>query len=125
MRFQKPPKKLPIFLLGPLAASVILLPDVIENLNGHQGDLVVCAPAGELCMIGDSQSVKQICVMSEIALQFTSKPHFLSTQPLRLVKKEWVIYEADKSNDEYPFPKSEDEVKMLKRALKMQGKVKL
>ena len=74
-------------------------------------------------MIGYSQNVKQICVMSEIALQFTSKLSFLSTQPLRLYKKEWVMYEADKSNDEYPFPKSEDEVKMLKRALKMQGKI--
>ncbi len=74
-------------------------------------------------MIGDSQNVKQICVMSEIALKFVNKPSFLSTQPLRLVNKEWKIYEANKANDEHSFPKSEDEVKILKRALKMQGKI--
>ena len=112
-----------MIILGPLAASVILLPDLIESLDGQQGDFVACLPAGELCMIGNSQNVKQICVMSEIALKFVTKASFLSMQPLRLLNKEWKIYEANKANDEYPFPQSGDEVKILKRALKMQGKI--
>ena len=74
-------------------------------------------------MIGKSQNVKHICVMSEIALKFANKSSFLSTQPLRLVDTEWKLYEANKTSDEHPFPKSEDEVKILKRALKMQGKI--
>ena len=74
-------------------------------------------------MIGGSQNVKHICVMSEIALKFAKKSSFLTAQPLRLVDKEWRVYEANKANDEHPFPKSEDEVKILKRALKMQGKI--
>lgn len=117
----------PIFLdfrpTGPLAASVILLPDVIESLGGQQGDIMACIPATDLCMIGDTRNVKHICVISEIALKFLNKPRFLSTQPLRLVKKEWKIFEANRADDEHPFPKSADEVKILKRALRMQGKI--
>lgn len=110
-------------LLGPLAASVILLPDLIESVGGQHGDPVACIPASDLCMIADSQNVTQLSAMAEIALRFLKKPGFLSTQPLRLDKKEWKIYEANRADDEHPFPRTSDEVKMLKRALKMQGKI--
>lgn len=109
--------------LGPLTASVILLPDVIGKLNIEGGDAVVVIPTSDLCMVGGSQNVKQLCVMGEISLKFTKQVNFLSTQPLRVVQTEWKLYEANRANDEHPFPKSPDEVKMLKRALKMQGQI--
>lgn len=109
--------------LGPLTASVILLPDVIEQFDIQDGDPVAVIPTSDLCIIGGSQNVKQLCVMGEISLKFTKQTHFISTQPLRLSQKQWKLFEANKANDEHPFPRSPDEVKMLKRALKMQGKI--
>lgn len=109
--------------LGPLTASVILLPDVIEQLGSEHGDAVVVIPTNDLCMIGGSKNVKQLCVMGEISLRYAKQQSFLSAQPLRLLDKKWRLFEANKANDEHSFPRSPDEVKMLKRALKMQGEI--
>lgn len=110
--------------LGPLTASVILLPDVIEQLGSEHGDHVVVIPTSDLCMIGGAKNVKQLCVMGEISLRYAAEQQaFLSGQPLRLLDKQWRIFEANKANDEHPFPRFPDEVKMLKRALKMQGEI--
>ncbi|WP_411027244.1 hypothetical protein, partial [Salmonella sp. s54925] len=108
--------------LDELTASVILLTDVIDMLDIPDGDPVSVIPTSDLCIIGGSQNVKQLCIMGEVALKLSKKEQFISTQPLRLVEKQWILYKANKANVEHPLPRTPDEFKMLKRAFKMQGK---
>ena len=68
---------------------------------------MVVVPTNDLCMIGGSKNVKQLCVMGEISLRYAKQKSFLSAQPLRLLDKQWRLFEANKANDEHPFPRSQ------------------
>lgn len=104
--------------LGSVSASVILLPQFLDGLDIENGDPVIVAPCGDICMVGGAKSDTQLCIIGEIALQYSKDPQHFDIKPLRFAKNRLIEYSPKTYAQEYNVPQSLDEVRTIRLRLK-------
>lgn len=104
--------------LGAVSASVLLLPQFLDGLDFEDGDPVIVAPCGDICMVGGAQSATQLCIIGEIALQYSKDPQHFDIKPLRFSKNRLLEYSPKTYAQEQNVPQSLDEVRTIKLRLK-------
>ncbi|KXJ19104.1 uncharacterized protein LOC110231241 [Exaiptasia diaphana] len=104
--------------LGSVSASVILLPQFLDGLEIEDGDPVVVAPSGDICLVGGAKSDTQLCIIGEIALQFSKDPQHFDIKPLRFSKNRFHEYAPKIYAQEQNVPQSLDEVRKIRLRLK-------
>jgi len=104
--------------LGAVSASVILLPQFLDGLDIEDGDPVIVAPCGDICMVGGAKSDTQLCIIGEIALQYSKDPHRFDIKPQRFTKNRLLEYSPKTYAQEHNVPQTLDEVRTIKLRLK-------
>lgn len=104
--------------LGSVSASVILLPQFLDGLDVEEGDPVIVAPSGDICMVGGSKSETQLCIMGEIALRYSKDPQRFNLEPLRFAKNRFHEYSPKMYAKEHNVPQTLEEVRTIKLRLK-------
>lgn len=104
--------------LGSVSASVILLPQFLDGLDIQEGDPVIVAPSGDICLVGGAKSDTQLCIMGEIALQYSKDPQHFDIKPLRFSKNRFHEYAPKTYAQEQNVPQSLDEVRTIRLRLK-------
>ncbi|KAK3753618.1 hypothetical protein QZH41_004195 [Actinostola sp. cb2023] len=104
--------------LGSVSASVLLLPQFLDGLDFEEGDPIIVAPSGDICLVGGAKSDTQLCIMGEIALRYSKDPQRFDIKPLRFAKHRFHEYVPKTYASEQNVPQTLDEVRTIRLRLK-------
>jgi hypothetical protein len=104
--------------LGSVSASVILLPQFLDGLDVDEGDPIIVAPSGDICMVAGSKSETQLCIMGETALRYSKDPQRFNLKPLRFSKNRFHEYSPKTYAKEQNVPQTLEEVSTIRLRLK-------